>query len=708
MNPFQLPFPRRLPDRRPLALLTLGLCLAAPHAGVAAAQSKAERSAFADRVMFAPTGMRFEHDGFIVYYRDDAEPGDVSSVQARRVQDELADDLARAASELGINARVQRRTATGGHVLSVDGGMLDAKSANRFMLELAKNPEVTSVEPNLRMYAAALPNDPLLQFQWGLLGPAGGINVEPAWGLAGANGVVIAVIDTGSTSHPDLDAKTLAGIDMISDPNNSRDGDGRDANPTDEGDWNAPGLCGPDSPARDSSWHGTHVAGIAAAITDNNEGIAGVAYNAWLQHVRVLGTCGGSVADIADGIVWASGGAVPGVPNNATPARVLNLSIQGLSECGTTYQSAINSARSRNSVLIVAAGNHTLPASMSTPGNCEGVVTVASNGPTGLRAVYSNYGPATHVTAPGGDSSNSELDGILSTINQSLTTPGLPGYKMMDGTSMATPYVAGLAGLMLTRNPNLTPDQIRTILRNTARPFPSFFSGGGGTGIVDAGAAMAVVAGGSTSNYPVSVALLGSGFGNVVSSPAQINCGSAGTACSRRFSANTSVTLTATAAAGSVFSGWAGACAGTGSTCSLTMNSGKDVYAVFSPPIPTLSNGVQVSNLSSPDGSPLYFQIQVPSGASNLSIQISGGSGDADLYVRRGSLPESGAFDCRPFLTGNNEVCNFATPAAGTWYVMLLGDPSFAGVSLRGSYTTSGGGTGIFCDGMEAQPRACP
>ena len=280
---------------------------------------------------------------------------------------------------------------------------------------------------------------------------------------------------------------------------------------------------------------------------------------------------------------------------------------------------------------------------------------------------------------------------------------------MMDGTSMATPYVAGVAALMLTRNLNLTPDQIGDVLRNTARPFPSYFGGGGGTGIVDAGAAMAVVAGGSISSYPVSVALLGSGQGNVTSSPAQITCGSAGTTCSRRFNAGTSVTLTATAGSGSAFAGWGGACTGTATTCTLPMNGGKAVYAVFNPPVPVLSNGVAMSNLSSPDGSPRYFQMQVPAGATGLSFQISGGTGDADLHVRRGSVPDAGTYDCRPYLTGNNETCSFPTPAAGTWYVMLLGDPNFAGVTLRGSYTpAAGGGNGIFCNGMEAQPQACP
>ncbi|MEJ5209572.1 S8 family serine peptidase [Denitratimonas sp. CY0512] len=574
---------RSFPARRPLALLTLGMCLVASHGHAAGAQAKADPASTAGRVMFAPVGKTFEHDGFIVYYRDDAEPGDASSAQARQVLGHLEDDLARAAGELGIFARAERRIATGGHVLAVDGAMLDAETANQFMLELAKNPDVVSVEPNLRMYSAALPNDPHLQYQWGLLGPAGGINVEPAWGLAGTNGVVIAVIDTGRTLHPDLDAKTLAGMDMISDPNNSRDGNGRDNDPTDQGDWNTAGQCGPDAPQRNSSWHGTHVAGIAAAITHNSEGIAGTAPGAWLQHVRVLGTCGGNLADIADGIVWASGGNVPGLPANASPARVLNMSIQGVSACGPTYQNAINSARSRGSVVIVAAGNHAIPSSESTPGNCQGVVTVAANGPAGTRAVYSNYGPANDVSAPGGDSSSSQLDGILSTINLGTTVPAAAGYDMMDGTSMATPYVAGVAALMLSRNINLTPDQIANLLRNTARPFPTYFGGGGGTGIVDAGAALAAVAGASITQYPVSLALLGAGQGNVTSAPARINCGSAGAACSARFNANSTATLTAVPAPGHSFAGWLGACTGTNPVCTLTMNRGHAAHAVFLP-----------------------------------------------------------------------------------------------------------------------------
>ncbi|MEE7547807.1 S8 family serine peptidase, partial [Xanthomonas sp. Kuri4-1] len=169
-----------------------------------------------------------------------------------------------------------------------------------------------------------------------------GINVRPAWDKATGNGVVVAVIDTGITSHPDLDANILPGYDFISDTFVSRDGDGRDADPSDEGDWNpVQGECyttPSPSPITDSSWHGTHVAGTIAAVTNNAVGVAGTAYNAKIVPVRVLGRCGGYTSDIADAIVWASGGSVSGVPANANPAEVINMSLGGSGTCSTTYQ----------------------------------------------------------------------------------------------------------------------------------------------------------------------------------------------------------------------------------------------------------------------------------------------------------------------------------------------------------------------------------
>ena len=393
--------------------------------------------------------------------------------------------------------------------------------------------------------------------------------------------------------------------------------------------------------------------------------------------------------------------------NNPTPARVLNLSLGGLSPCSTTYQAAIDSARSRGSVVIVAAGNQNVPAAQATPANCNGVVTVAANNRSGGRASYSNYGPAIDVAAPGGDGATSSSDSILSTVNLSaldpFPSPGGASYDMKDGTSMAAPFVAGIAAMMLSENPALTPTQVETILRNTARPFPTFCSGGCGTGIVDAAAAIRAAGGEAIAQYPISVALYGSGQGTVASAPAGINCGVAGAACSARFNGGGSVTLTATPTGGQLFAGWGGTCSGSGTatTCTLPMNKAHDVYAAFDLPIPTLGNGVPLNDLAASGGTPLYFTVPIPAGTGQLRVEIGGGSGDADLYLRRGSAPDTTTYDCRPFLAGNTEQCTIPNPAAGTWHVMLRGDPDFAVVTLRASFAAAT--PRIFCDGLETQ-----
>src|SRR5690606_7514122 len=133
------------------------------------------------------------------------------------------------------------------------------------------------------------------------------------------------------------------------------------------------GECGGGYPPQDSgsSWHGTHVAGTIAAVTNNGIGVAGVAYNAKVVPVRVLGKCGGLTSDIADAIVWASGGSVTGVPSNPYPADVINMSLGGGGSCSSTTQAAINTARSNGTVVVVAAGNENTNASNSNPANCN-------------------------------------------------------------------------------------------------------------------------------------------------------------------------------------------------------------------------------------------------------------------------------------------------------------------------------------------------
>jgi len=286
---------------------------------------------------------------------------------------------------------------------------------------------------------------------------------------------------------------------MISDSFIGNDGSGRDSDAKDPGDWVAVGACGGGQPtqAQDSSWHGTHVAGTVAAVTNNNSGVAGVAYKAKVVPVRVLGKCGGYTSDIADGIIWASGGTVSGVPANANPAKVINMSLGGSGACDSTTQAAINSARSRGTVVVIAAGNDNDNANNYNPGNCAGVVNVASTNRNGGRAYYSNYGTSVDVAAPGGaQNSANDSNGVLSTHNSGTTTPGSDIYTYMQGTSMAAPHVAGVAALVLQKKPTATPDEVESILKTTTRAFPATCTSCG-TGIVDAAAAVTKAAGGT-------------------------------------------------------------------------------------------------------------------------------------------------------------------------------------------------------------------
>ncbi|WP_412543857.1 S8 family peptidase [Longispora sp. K20-0274] len=356
---------------------------------------------------------------------------------------------------------------------------------------IAADQRVVSVEPNLRI-ATPSTADPYYSYQWDLHEDTAGMRVPEAWAQgATGDGVTVAVLDTGITAHPDLDGNVVGGYDFVSSAAAARDGDGRDANPGDEGDWTTFGQCDKGRPGRPSSWHGTHVAGTVAAVADNKVGVTGVAPHASLVPVRVLGACGGTVADISDAIVWASGGAVPGVPKNPNPAQVLNLSLGGTHACPKAYAAALKSATGRGATVVIAAGNENQPASLSTPANCGGdTIVVGALNRSGGRADYSNYGDTVDVAAPGGETQNAAADGVLSTWNQGQTALGEAGYGYMEGTSMATPHVAGLAALLLGLDGTLAPADLKSIVQATARDLPGDCPDGCGTGLADAGAAV--------------------------------------------------------------------------------------------------------------------------------------------------------------------------------------------------------------------------
>jgi serine protease len=360
---------------------------------------------------------------------------------------------------------------------------------------LKSQPEVEYVEPDyiltkMDVPAPVVPNDAYFSYQWPLFDAISGIRAEQAWGYTTGKGSIVAVVDTGVLPHADLLPNLLPGYDMIADTATANDGDGRDADATDPGDYVLAGECG-STTAINSSWHGTHVAGTIAAVGNNAEGVAGVAFGAKVMPVRALGKCGGYTSDIADAITWAVGGTVAGAPANPTPARVINMSLGGASSCGTTLQTAINTARSKNAVVVVAAGNSNTDASKFSPANCGGVISVAATGRDGGKAYYSNYGSTVDLAAPGGSMNTGSADGILSTLNTGTQQAQADTYAYYQGTSMATPHVAGVAALMLSANPALTPDQVESLLKSTARAFPQACSGCG-AGIVDANAAVQV------------------------------------------------------------------------------------------------------------------------------------------------------------------------------------------------------------------------
>jgi serine protease len=547
-------------------------------------------------------------DRFIVTYRNG---GRRLAAAARN------EGLSKAAVALGVRISPVRTLATGASLIRTER-KLDRAATKRLMIELLKDPNVRAVDIDGRVKPAFVPNDPLYAQQWHYGNGPGGINLEPAWDLSQGDGVVVAVLDTGITAHSELDGQTVAGYDFIADIDTAVDGDGRDADPSDPGDWHD-GECNIFGIPEDSSWHGTHVAGTVAAATNNGAGVAGVAPGARVQPVRVLGKCGGFFSDIVDAVTWASGGSVADVPANATPAEVINLSLGGGGACPVAMQDAIDGAISRGTTIVTAAGNGSSDVAGHTPSNCDNVIAVSAVGPTGTLSGYSNFGNLVDVAAPGGSGVAPAEDNVLSTLNLGTQGPTTEGYAWYAGTSMAAPHVAGTVALMqAAADTPKTPDVIEEILENTAYANGGFAGGCSydkpcGTGIIDARAAIAVA-------------------------------------------------------------------------------NGSEPLPPDPPPPPPpppgipLQNGVVVTGIEVGQGADIVYELQVPNGASQLFFGLSGGTGDADMYVRLGQRPTDTAYDCRPFRSGNEETCYFPAPESGTYYVRIKGFSAATGVSLYPSF----------------------
>jgi serine protease len=612
-----------------------------------------------------------QFDRFIVKYREGtaerANPG-AAAASLKSAGRAVAATQGRA---LGVG--YLRRMAVGADVVRADR-KLDRVEAEALMRQIAANPNVEYVEIDKLNKPVFTPNDTRFGEQFGFGTGAGGTYATQAWDVTSGAGSVVAVLDTGITNHSDLNANILPGYDFIIDTAVAADGNGRDSDPSDPGDAYG---------GYPSSWHGTHVAGTVAAVTNNAKGVAGMAYSAKVVPVRVLGKGGGYDSDIADAVIWASGGSVSGVPANANPAEAINLSLGGQGTCGSAMQSAINGAVGRGTTLAIAAGNSNANTSGFSPANCNNVIAVGSVTSTGARSSFSNYGAIVDVAAPGSS--------ILSTLNSGTAGPGAESYASYSGTSMATPHVAGVIALIqaVSATPK-TPAQVETIIKNTARAFPSTPSQPIGTGILQAKAAVDAAGGGGGNVAPV--ANFTSSVSGLTVSFTDTSSDSDGTIASRSWNFGDGTSSTATNPSKTY------AAAGT-YTVALTVtdddgatNTKSSQVTVGSGGGSVLQNGVPVTGISGATGSQQFWTINVPAGASNLVIKTSGGTGDADLYVRFGSAPTTTTYNCRPYLSGNAETCTFAAPQTGTYHVMVRGYSAFSGVTLLGSYSAGGGG----------------
>jgi serine protease len=604
-------------------------------------------------------------DRFIIRYKAGTAERDASSA----VQSKL-DRLSRA---FPAKARHLRRMGIGADVVTTER-KLSAAEARAFMRAVASDPNVDYIEPDTEMSGTFAPNDPEYRSQWGLESNQKpgttmvGIRAESAWDIANGSGTVIAVVDNGVTGHSDLNPNVLPGYDFTA---NNRSGNGTNPGRITE-------TC-------EVLWHGTHVAGIAGAVTNNGVGIAGVAPATRIVPVRVLNACArGYTSDIADGMIWAAGGSIPGVPDNPNPAKVINVSLGGLGSCETTFQTAIDYATGRGAVVVAAAGNYGVDASNFEPANCRNVVNVGGTNRLGWRWVDSDFGLNVDIAAP--------ADSIWSTYNNGTSTPGPESYGYMTGTSMAAPMVSGVIALAQSVAPrSLSPAEMRTLLTQNVQPFPNGQPDQPiGPGILDANATVKAAKSGkipaaadftctqSTVIMQVTCTDRSTARGAPITTWAwNFGLGAADTIRTQSVNAWTNydypgtypITFKVTDS--------------TGAVSKLTRS-----FRVLPPTLTDLIAGVPIT-FSAKNAATLNYDLVVPAGVKRLTFTLSptASSETAILDIRAGT-PSMLHPDCESIMVrGGGATCTISNPAPGTYYAIVSANTKLSNVSLLASYT---------------------
>lgn len=448
----------------------------------------------------------------IIRYRDGIQLAGQGKATAASERMEAASVVSRSAVLAGAGGLSYLKSVSSRlHVAALDQPLSPAQ-AQVLMRRLRADPAILDVQIDERAQAHFEPNDPLYASaeQWHLQDSSlmtGAVSAAGAWDISRGKGVVVGVLDGGYRPHADLLANILPGYDFISADNASdyggnaywtaNDGSGREDDARDPGDWTTrtdvnAGFC---SHEANSSWHGTHVAGLVAAQGNNGTGAVGMAFGARVLPVRVLGRCGGYTSDILAGARWAAGLAVPGVPANPNPARILNLSLGVAGPCDSTTQSVVDEIRAGNVSIVASAGNGA-GTTITRPANCNGVLAVTAHTRNGRHASYANVGAGVAISAPGGES----FAPVMSTWNTGSQRPGIDTYGGMAGTSMATPAVSGVLALLSSLRPDLPMAALEGYVKNTARSFPAndycarpqwgLPAGFCGSGLLDATAAL--------------------------------------------------------------------------------------------------------------------------------------------------------------------------------------------------------------------------